>query len=281
MSRLIRLPQEDITRLCGDFEKHLRSGFSPSGSIDFHRKLPELTARTTLSFTREAWEKMLALVGQWDSEVAWHGLSERDGDGYLVSDILVYPQEVTGATVTTDQARYETWLMSLPDEVFGRVRMQGHSHVAMPVSPSSVDEALYRGICERMSGDMFYIFLILNKKGERHCEIVDFQKNTVFFTPDITVRVLPGEPLRLDTESLTEEEAVAAGAFLAEYRAKKTAGEFAENSRASVTRKPLTISRETLRETGGALTYPPGGIECEAFSPRPVRAVPARQRKWW
>lgn len=150
-----------------------------------------------------AWEKMQLLVKEFDKEVAWHGIAERceEKDTYLISDILVYPQEVTGSTVTTDQSKYENWLMSHDDEVFNNIRMQGHSHVNMAVSPSSVDLSLYERILDQLSSDMFYIFMIWNKRGEKTVKIYDLRENILFETADVTVTIKGMEDM---TEFLEE-----------------------------------------------------------------------------
>ena len=134
---------------------------------------------------------MQTLIREFDKEVAWHGVAERceEKDTYLISDILVYPQEVTGSTVTTDQNEYEMWLMKQEDGVFNNIRMQGHSHVNMSTSPSSVDLNLYDGILSQLDSDMFYIFMIYNKRGEKTVKLYDLRENILFETADVTVAV--------------------------------------------------------------------------------------------
>lgn len=135
---------------------------------------------------------MLTLVREFDKEVAWHGIAHRcedEEDAYIISDILVYPQEVTGATVNTDQEKYQMWLMNHDDDVFNNIRMQGHSHVNMSTSPSTVDTSLYDRILEQLDDDMFYIFLIWNKRNEKTIKIYDLAKNVLFETADVTVSV--------------------------------------------------------------------------------------------
>lgn len=142
-------------------------------------------------FTEKAWVKMQTLIKNFSTEVAWHGLAARGKKPfeYIIYDILVYPQEVSGATVTTDQSEYEKWLMGLGDREFNNLRMQGHSHVEMSPSPSPKDRVLYNSITEQLGNDMFYIFLIWNKQGDGFIEIHDRRENKVFHSSDITVSV--------------------------------------------------------------------------------------------
>ena len=60
-----------------------------------------------IRFTTEAWIKQCSLVQHFNTEIAWHGLVRPIKDGYEIYDILVYPQEVTGGTVETDQQKYQ------------------------------------------------------------------------------------------------------------------------------------------------------------------------------
>lgn len=191
MSKLIKLPQDILDQYTKEFYETLRSGKFSDGKVNFTKTLGAVERKATVIFTKMAWEKMQLLVKEFDKEVAWHGVAERceEKDTYLISDILVYPQEVTGSTVTTDQSKYEEWLMSHDDDVFNKIRMQGHSHVNMAVSPSSVDLSLYERLLDQLSSDMFYIFMIWNKRGEKTVKIYDIRENILFETADVTVTI--------------------------------------------------------------------------------------------
>lgn len=191
MSKMITLPQEILNQYTQEFYETLRTGKFSDGKINFTKTLGTVDRKATVLFTEMAWQKMQTLIREFDKEVAWHGVAERceEKDTYLISDILVYPQEVTGSTVTTDQNEYEMWLMKQEDDVFNNIRMQGHSHVNMSTSPSSVDLNLYDGILSQLDGDMFYIFMIYNKRGEKTVKLYDLRENILFETADVTVAV--------------------------------------------------------------------------------------------
>lgn len=196
MSKIIKVTSKEIDEIRKDFEETLKSVKLSDGKISFTKTFCDTSQKATLYFEELAYLKMLALVREFDKEVAWHGVARRCEDeenAYIVSDILVYPQEVTGATVNTDQKEYEKWLMSYDDEVFNNIRMQGHSHVNMGTSPSSVDTSLYNRILEQLDGDMFYIFLIWNKRNEKTIMIYDLEKNVLFEPGDITVAICEGD----------------------------------------------------------------------------------------
>lgn len=196
MSKLIRLTPENIEEIKAEFEKAL-TGAIPDGRINFQKSFGAIQRKAELRFTEIAWYKMQALIRECDKEVGWHGTARRvenaEKDTYLIEDILVYPQEVTGTTVSPDQKQFQTWLMSHPDDVFNNIRMQGHSHVNMSVSPSGVDTTFYEQILRQLDDTMFYIFMIWNKRDERHIKIYDMAKNVLFETGDIAVTVIPAE----------------------------------------------------------------------------------------
>lgn len=191
MSKIIKMTPEHIEECKRDFEEVLRNAKLSDGRISFSKSFSSIDRKARLLFTEIAWLKMQTLIREFNNEVAWHGIAMRgDDDDYIISDILVYPQEVTGATVTTDQEKYQMWLMGHDDDVFNNIRMQGHSHVNMQVTPSGVDTSLYDRILEQLDDTMFYIFLIYNKRGDKTIKIYDMAKNVMFDTPDVTVAIM-------------------------------------------------------------------------------------------
>jgi hypothetical protein len=119
-------------------------------------------------------------------EIGWHGIVERDGNVFKITDILVYPQKVTGATVTTDQVPYQEWLMAQP---VNKIRFQGHSHVNMGCSPSGVDEKCKEGVLESVKQDDYYLFMIWNKSLEFTGELFDATSWIKYQTRDMEVSV--------------------------------------------------------------------------------------------
>lgn len=193
MSKVIKITEQEIEALKHDFEEALNKAKLSDGKFTFTKNVGEVDRKAKLFYTEKAWLKQDALVREFTDEVAWHGVAKRRGededDEYVIEDILVYPQEVTGATVTTDQEKYQDWLYDHDDEVFNNIRMQGHSHVNMGVTPSRVDLDLYEDFLNSLDDDMFYIFLIWNKKGEKTVKIYDLKKNVLFETKDVDVFV--------------------------------------------------------------------------------------------
>ena len=194
MSKVIKLTTEQLQECRKDFDTALSSMKLTDGKISFIKTITCPNEKATLYFDPLAWRKMQTLVKEFDKEIAWHGVAYRGEDEakneYYITDILVYPQKVTGVTVNTDQEKYEMWLMQHDDDVFNNIRMQGHSHVNMGVTPSSVDETHQAKILEPLEDDMFYIFLIWNKTGSKFIKIYDLKKNILFETADVSVEIL-------------------------------------------------------------------------------------------
>jgi hypothetical protein len=144
-----------------------------------------------LQFSPEAFVKMYALIDNFSTEVAWHGLCYRDtvqSNRFIIYDILVYPQEVTGCTVTPGQKEYEDWLYDdLTDVEFADLKMHGHSHVNFSPSPSGTDTEYQKGKLKDVCDDDFYIFIICNKDMCSWVRIYDKANNVLYHTSDIDI----------------------------------------------------------------------------------------------
>jgi hypothetical protein len=152
--------------------------------------LPDNIVKPTVYFTPKAYAKMINMVLENTGEVGWHGTVEKDGAVYTITDIVVYPQIVSSATVTTDDTEYASWLMNLPDEIFEKLRFQGHSHVNFGVTPSGVDMNFYDSILQTLTKDDYYIFVIINKTQQLNIMIYDYTQNVIFEKGDINVDIL-------------------------------------------------------------------------------------------
>lgn len=189
MSKPIVLTKELKMKMLQEFAAKLNSAKLSDKKFTYTCELAEDTkAKATVCISLKAYHKMFALVTNFSSEVAWHGVCKRDENSdnvFHITDILVYPQIVTGSTVNTDQKAYEEWLFGLDDEVFNNLRFQGHSHVNFSTTPSSVDKDNQDKLLTQLRGDMFYVFMIVNKRCEVHTEIYDLKTNTAYDTRDI------------------------------------------------------------------------------------------------
>lgn len=193
MSKPIKITEELISSALKEFGEKLRSWKMMDGEIKYSKSFVwDEEDKAHIVFHPDAFAKMTMLVQSFDSEVAWHGTAHRDEEDettFYIDDILVYPQLVTGATVNTDQEKYQEWLYSHEDEVFNNIRMQGHSHVNFGTTPSGVDLTHQEKILDQLDDDMFYIFMIWNRKFERTIKIYDLKNNTLYENKDIAIRV--------------------------------------------------------------------------------------------
>lgn len=203
MSRLIKMTHEYMQECRRDFEKALQLAKLSDGKLNFTKTFTSGIRKAKVFFTPPAWAKMVILINEFDKEVAWHGVAHRLGEAegeeaptgpeceYIITDILVYPQEVSAATVEMDTEKYATWLMeNIEDERFNAIRMQGHSHVRMSPNPSSVDLNHQEEILQMLGDNDFYIFMIWNKLFASNIKIYDMRENTLFENSDVVVHIL-------------------------------------------------------------------------------------------
>ncbi len=131
--------------------------------------------------TSNSYVKMQSLVAQADKEIGWYGTVDKVGDNsYVIFDILVPPQEVTGATVTCEDDEFAEWKQGLDDDTFNKLRFHGHSHVNMGVTPSGTDEEFQADTASQLGNNDFYIFMIVNKRGDMTLRLYDIQKNVMY-----------------------------------------------------------------------------------------------------
>lgn len=188
----IRFTEEDKETILQEFKNFIDTLKYDGTEIGYKlntKVTDEPTA--TVYFTPTAFCKMKTLVGSCDKEIAWHGVVEKkDNNVYIIKDILVYPQEITGATVCSDDTKYPMWLQNLPDDVFNNLRFQGHSHVNFGATPSGVDTNFYNTMLQQLNNNDYYIFFIMNKKEDCWIQIYDLEKNRIYEKADIVISIL-------------------------------------------------------------------------------------------
>lgn len=199
------LTNEQKAQIIADFADKLNTETLDSASFKYTAKFDDglqNEPKAKLFITASAYLKMMVYVRDTDTEIAWHGTAVRTTANttqltaeFLIKDVFLYPQIVRAATVDTDQEKYNQWVTELDDETFNEMRFQGHSHVNMGTSPSGVDTAYYDSILNTLKveqPDSFYIFTIMNKRGETYLIIYDLAKNIVYGKEDIEVHIFQG-----------------------------------------------------------------------------------------
>lgn len=134
-----------------------------------------------IQYTRDALEKIQALVHVCENEIGWVGLGDVQRGphnrivGLVIEDILVPPQEVTSVTVDLDDDALAKACHMLVEsgrsDDLQRVIYWGHSHVNMGVSPSNVDKEAWRDWMVGADQTRVLCAAIFNKKGESYHEV--------------------------------------------------------------------------------------------------------------
>lgn len=147
-------------------------------------------------YTTEAWQTIRYIVAQCSAEVGWLGLVEyyAESNVYLITDIFVPPQEVTGVTTEIESDAMAELANKLLDQDIDTSKLYywGHSHVNMGVSPSTQDE---RQLDEYLEHCPVFIRGIYNKKGDSKVDVFDTNEGVVFQCVDNypTHDVMPDE----------------------------------------------------------------------------------------
>ena len=159
-----------------------------------------------VKFTPLAWTKMWLLVDHFDSEVGWAGLCYRDAKkSFVVEDILVHKQKVTGGTVRTDFNEYDEWLdyyRENDEETFFKISLHGHSHYRCGAYPSGKDEEVQEDFTSWLDGDMFYIFIIVNRQRELWIKVYDMETKMMYWQNAVEVSVVQDD---FDSEQFLAE----------------------------------------------------------------------------
>ena len=181
MKHLIKNTQRRTKTLEKIVLKQLKDISEITNSITIKIDLDELTKsikEPEIRINADAYAKIMTLVHNTDKEIAWHGTVARHRNVFIIEDILVYPQEVTGATVESDDEEYPSWLFNLPDNIFDSIKMQGHSHVNMSVGASGTDVKFYADQMTQV--DDYRIFMIVNKDSDFNIMLYDKENGVIF-----------------------------------------------------------------------------------------------------
>lgn len=121
----------------------------------------------------EARQKMEIYCDLSQGEIGWLGFVKDMGNaGFLIEDVALLKQEVHSATTEiTADGLFEFWNNTAPEDQ-GKVKLWGHSHVNMSVSPSGQDNSQMDYFKD---GNPWFIRLITNKKREYHIDIYDYE----------------------------------------------------------------------------------------------------------
>lgn len=191
----IFLTEKDKEDMKADFAKAVDSARLADGTFSYRKTFDSRDAmeeeKAHIIYTANAFLKMDFLVQKYDSEVAWHAtVSRMDDKTWLIHDVLVYDQIVTGSTVNTDDEGYLNFLKGLSEEQANMMFFHGHSHVNMDVLPSSTDMDHRQKLLATAKQDGYWIFQIWNKSGRISTSIYDLKNNILYDKKDVTLDVM-------------------------------------------------------------------------------------------
>ena len=204
----ILMTEQTKQQLIDEFTKYVNNDRFRGEEINFSRKIilaEDTHQKAKLFIDAAAYLKMMIYIRDSEKELAWHGTVTKRENVYYIHDVFLYPQKVGSATVNTDQDKYNEWTENLDDETFNSMRFQGHSHVNFGTTPSGTDITYYNEILNVLSKNDFYIFMIMNKKGEYTVMIYDLADNIIYEKQDIDMHVMLGTNTDL-IKTLTEEK---------------------------------------------------------------------------
>lgn len=138
----------------------------------------------TIYLTRRCYETMFMLVDEVSTEVSWLGIVQRVGDDYLIDEIFVPEQKVSGAYTQMEESGIEEVALEIleregGDDMLSCLRFWGHSHVNMGVFPSGTDDQQMEEFCEDLveqnADNKFFVRGIFNKKGDAKFDVWDIE----------------------------------------------------------------------------------------------------------
>ena len=166
--------------------------YSKSGKFEFSFDISKkLKNKIQLIYTPGAWLRMRRLVDSFSTEIGWFGLVQRlEKDKFLIYDVLVCKQQVSGAKVDTEDDDMIEFISGLTDEQSRDMHFQAHSHVNFSVDASGTDMENQADILNTIPGhEGFYIFQIWNKRGEINTYLYDLDDNMFYDRNDVEIKI--------------------------------------------------------------------------------------------
>jgi hypothetical protein len=133
--------------------------------------------------SKEALTKMYHYVQECADEIGWLGTAYKQGREILIADVYLFDQEVHATTTEITPQGLATFAENILQredgvEIWNNLKMWGHSHVNMGVTPSGQDDKQMETFAE--GGHDWFIRLIANKKGELKVDLYDYEHGIIF-----------------------------------------------------------------------------------------------------
>lgn len=144
-------------------------------------KIETIFEETKVYITTNAYAKMTHIVNMCNKEVGWLGTAEwvKDNNLIVISDILLFNQEVSRTTceITPEGlAKFAEEILQQENgiEIWNSIKLWGHSHVNMGVSPSGQDDSQMKVFADHND---WFLRIIANKSGELKIDLYDYESN--------------------------------------------------------------------------------------------------------
>lgn len=168
----------------------------------------------------EALTKMAVYVDECNDEIGWLGTAYKNEEQntILIQDVYLFDQDVHGATteITPEGlSDFAEELLSMGEtgiEIWNNLKMWGHSHVRMGVTPSGQDNSQMETF--KQSGHDWFIRLIANKNGEMKIDLYDYKLGISYLD-------LPWVEVISDRERAIQEQIDALYAQLDQFEAER------------------------------------------------------------
>jgi hypothetical protein len=153
------------------------------------RNTPTVTTKALLSavpyivISKKALVQMFIYVDKCSEEIGWMGTAYRDEKQITIDDVYLFDQEVHSTTteITPEGlSDFATELLNQPDgmDIWNNLKMWGHSHVRMGVTPSGQDDKQMETFQD--GGHDWFIRLIANKNGELKVDLYDYENGIIY-----------------------------------------------------------------------------------------------------
>lgn len=172
---------------------------------NFRRELSLLTETPLILIAPEAYSRMWHYVDIADDEVGWLGTVKQSGHKFLIKEVFLFKQQVSGATceITSEGlAEFASEILARRTdgmEVINSLQFWGHSHVRMSTDPSQQDDDQMEIF--RESGHSFFIRAILNKNGRLEFTVYFYDSGLKIADLDWSIYQPVDEELRTQIEA--------------------------------------------------------------------------------
>lgn len=138
----------------------------------------------------EALLKINIIVNSIDKEIGWLGSVATAEGVYIIDDVYLFEQEVNGATTEITPEGLSSFAEDLIVQDGGvdkwnSIKLWGHSHVNMSVSPSGQDDKQMELF--ESSGHDFFIRMIANQKGDIGIDLFNYKEGLSYEGLDYSI----------------------------------------------------------------------------------------------